>query len=43
MRYNPEAQYVLGKQIVVADMLSLAPQPGEISEIECEIATDIAA
>ena len=43
MRYNPEAQYVPGKQLVVADTLSRAPQPGEISEIEWEIAVDIAA
>ena len=43
MRYNPEAQYVPGKHLVVADTLSKAPQPREISEIEWEIATDIAA
>ena len=43
MRYNPEAQYFPGKQLVVADTLLRAPQPGEISEIEWEIAADIAA
>ena len=34
MQYNLEAQYALGKQLVVADTLSQAPQPGEISKIE---------
>ena len=43
MRYNPEAQYLPGKQLVVPDTLSRAPQPGAISEIEWEIAADIAA
>ena len=43
MQYNPEAQYVPGKQLVFADRLSQTPQPGEISEIEWEIAADMAA
>ena len=34
IRCSPEAQYVPGKQLVVADTLLRAPQPGEISEIE---------
>ena len=43
IRCSPEAQYVPGKQLVVADTLLRAPQPREISEIEWEIAADIAA
>ena len=43
MQYNPEAQYVPGKQLVVADTLARVPQPGEISEIEWEITAYIAA
>ena len=39
MQYNLEAQYVPGKQLVVADTLSRAPQPG----IEWEIAANSAA
>ena len=43
MQYNPKAQYVPGKQLVVAVTLSRAPQPREISEIEWEITADITA
>ena len=43
MRYNPEAQYVLGKKLVVAESPSRVPQPREISEKKWEIATYITA
>lgn len=40
MRYNPTAEYVLGKTLTVADTLSRQPLPvtkGEVSELTCDV------
>lgn len=42
MRYNPTAEYVPGKELVIADTLSRHPQAAEMQEV-AELASEIQA